>query len=221
MGNFVLQIGPCSSLILRISPWGIPILLLFCSTSLFRSYPLLASLFGRYLSLFLCCSFVPLGDGRPAPWRRQERAQAATQLSARESRVRAQAAHASRMVGRRSAAGHGHGSKRAAHAAQTQGGRRWRLGEQPRPGGRARTRGPGAQGRVGFERGAEASGGRPQARWLWRAAQVVRTAAARLGPNGRRRSALAGAGAASAQESRGKQQLGPSGVRPGKASGAG
>jgi hypothetical protein len=85
----------------------------------------------------------------------------------------------------------------------------------------ARTRGPGARGRVGFGRGAEASGGRPQARWLGRAAQVARTAAARLGPNDRRRSALAGARAASAQESRGWRRLGPSGVRPGKASGAG
>jgi hypothetical protein len=175
-------------------------------------------LFGRYLSL---SSFVPPSDGRPAPWRRRERAQAAAQLGARESRVRAQAAHASRMVGRRSAAGHGRGSKRAAHAAQTQGGRRWRLGEQPQARRGARTRGPGARGRVGFGRGAEASGGRPQARWLGRAAQVARTVAARLGPNGKRRSALAGAGAVSAQESRGWRRLGPSGVRPGKASGAG
>jgi hypothetical protein len=31
MGNFVLQIGPCSSLILRISPWGNPFPLLLCS----------------------------------------------------------------------------------------------------------------------------------------------------------------------------------------------
>jgi hypothetical protein len=34
MGNFVLQIGPCSSLILRISPWGIPFPLLLCFFSL-------------------------------------------------------------------------------------------------------------------------------------------------------------------------------------------
>jgi hypothetical protein len=34
MGNFALQTGPCSSLILRISPWGIPFPLLLCFFSL-------------------------------------------------------------------------------------------------------------------------------------------------------------------------------------------
>jgi hypothetical protein len=42
MGNFVLQIGPYSSLILRISPWGNPFLLLL---SLFLLYPYLAPSF--------------------------------------------------------------------------------------------------------------------------------------------------------------------------------
>jgi hypothetical protein len=37
MGNFVLQIGPCSSLILRISPWGIPSVLLLSSSLSWRS----------------------------------------------------------------------------------------------------------------------------------------------------------------------------------------
>jgi hypothetical protein len=36
MGNFVLQIGPCSSLILRISPWGIPSVFLLSSTLSWR-----------------------------------------------------------------------------------------------------------------------------------------------------------------------------------------
>jgi hypothetical protein len=37
MGNFTLQKGPCSFLKLRISPWGIPPILLLCSPLSWRS----------------------------------------------------------------------------------------------------------------------------------------------------------------------------------------
>jgi hypothetical protein len=40
MRNYALQKGPCNFLDLRISPWGIPFLLLLCSSSLTLFYPL-------------------------------------------------------------------------------------------------------------------------------------------------------------------------------------
>jgi hypothetical protein len=61
MGNFVLQIGPCSSLFLRISPWGNPFPLLLCSlipgALIFFSLPPAAALSNSgFSSSPPCCS---------------------------------------------------------------------------------------------------------------------------------------------------------------------
>jgi hypothetical protein len=99
MGNYALQKGPCSFIKLRISPWGIPFLLLLCfsflplfifSRPLSLPYPLLAALI-CFLPPSLC-SLRAVPRGAPAPGGGARHEQAPARASALAQGVRDAAA---------------------------------------------------------------------------------------------------------------------------------
>jgi hypothetical protein len=168
MGNFVLQIGPCSSLILRISLWGIPSVLLLSSSLSWRS----SFFFHPAAHLFL--------PAISLPQHRQHTGGAG--MRGRAERVAAGAGVDAALGGAR-AGRWGGGGARAATAA---GARRGRLGAQA---GGARAGGAGGE-RWG-EQLAGAGAARAQARASPRQSGArARQAWARARPGRRRRLGL-------------------------------
>jgi hypothetical protein len=97
MGNFVLQIGPCSSLILRIRPCRIPLALPLCSPFypggllIFFTRPPISSLPASFPLSRLSFLSTGAGAGSGARRHRQQRPRAVSGRPGRERRLAASA----------------------------------------------------------------------------------------------------------------------------------
>jgi hypothetical protein len=161
MGNFVLQIGPCSFLYLCISPWRKPFLFLLCSLSLTCS--LLAFLvLAASLSLPV---FFPLPLFLPSTGAERLGRRLASGRRWRPGQARSACGAARQEPERRGASGCG-ARERSSGSARAGGGRRWGAREQAAACG---TRASAAGAGPGRKRAARSeqwrAGGAARARW--------------------------------------------------------